>query len=479
MRHLILPVLSSGLLACLPGACTEEAAPPDTVATDKAGIEAEIYPSVAIEGEARQSLPERMRHFGVVQVSVAVFRDGELDWAEGYGEGTDVETQFQAASLSKAVAATGIVALAQELGVSLDEDISDSFEGVDPNILNPHGAPITLRGLLSHTNGATVSGFPGYAAGNELPDSLEVVTGSPRTNTSPVTIMENPDRVFSYSGGGFQLAQLWAEQASGEDFASLMERLVLEPVGMSRSTFDILTPTGDGAENIAPAYGWDGEPVDGLWHRYPEQAAAGLWTTPADYGRFLAALMAAADGAADTGIAPSVAKEVTAPVSDEYGLGVGIVRTGKETVLRHGGSNNGYRSYFEAWPARGAAFVSMSGSPGSPPLHADIARTAKQAYGWPMEPMQQETRVDLPAEKLKTYAGHYARSGTGEGNVMISATPPNLTWTSADGAAHTLVPIGPAKFIDPDDGEVSSFTETEGVMVLTAGDTQLERIAAE
>ena len=111
-------------------------------------------------------------------------------------------------------------------------------------------------------------------------------------------IVIDPDRIGQrkYSGGGFHLAQLWAETMSGETFPALMKRLVLEPVGMTRSTFDLITPDDQRAVNLAPGYGEEGLPADGGWLLYPQGAAAGLWTTPTEYGRFMSALLVKRDG---------------------------------------------------------------------------------------------------------------------------------------------------------------------------------------
>lgn len=442
--------------------------------SEQATIEASIIPAVTIDGEARQTLRERMVTYNAPQVSVAVYRNGALDWTKGYGEGTDAETLFQAASLSKAVAATGIVALASELGVSLDEDISGDLEGVDQSKLNPEGVVITLRMLLSHTNGATVSGFPGYAAGEAVPTNLEVVTGSERTNTDPVTIAANPEGKFSYAGGGYQLAQLWAEQASGEDFTALMERLILNPVGMKQSTFAQPLSADMASGNVAPAYEGNGDPVEGGWHTYPEQAAAGLWTTPEDYGRFVMALIGAMNGESGTGISPEVATEVVRPVSEDYGLGIGVEMSewtdGGEIVLRHSGSNKGYKTYFEAWPERGDAIVVMTGTDGAYPLNADIVRTAKQAYGWPMGPVRTRARHDVDEDALDQLSGAYIMAADGEQYFTIARDSQDLTLTTRRGAAYRMVPVEENVFIDPNDGEEATFkTDGDTVTVSLSG----------
>ena len=486
------------LLSCLAGfavllsACSEPA-PPEAPEAAEAGaaethtsgtpdvqaeIEAGLYPAVMIEGEVRPSLAERMAHFNAPQVSVAVWRDGALDWAEGYGEGADADTLFQAASLSKAVSAVGITALAFEKGITLDADISGDLEGVDLAALNPEGVPITLRGLLSHTNGATVGGFGGYPAGSDVPGNLEVVTGSDRTNSDPVRIEANPDGAFSYAGGGYQLAQLWAETVSGEDFETLMQRLVLQPAGMTRSTFAQPLPDDLASGNVAPAYEGDGSPVEGGWHTYPEQAAAGLWTTPTDYARFVDALIKAMKGETGTGVSPEIAAAVTSAVSDGYGLGIGVEEKDGGTVLRHSGSNKGYKTYFEAWPERGDAVVVMTGAEAGFPLNADIVRTAKRIYGWPVGPQVVKARVPVEAAALRALEGDYVLSGAERPRFTLTASAPDLVLETANGGRYTLVPIGEQTFIDPDDGQEVVFEPAEdGTMTARTGETVFERTA--
>lgn len=458
--------------APLPAASSSSITPTEA----RSQIEAALHPQVEVAGEPLESLPARMARLGVAQASVAVYRAGVLDWVAAYGESADTATLFQAASMSKVVAAVGIATLARARGVSLDADITGDFAGIDLAALNPGGVPITLRGLLSHTNGATVGGFPGYPHTAELPTNTEVVAGSERTNTPPVVIRAEGVGQFSYSGGGFQLAQLWAEQVSGEDFATLMHRLVLEPVGMTRSTF--AQPLGEdfvAAGNIGLAYTGAGTAVPGGWHNYPEQAAAGLWSTPTDYGRFVMALVSAAKGDATAGLDPGVVAEVILPVANNYGLGVGVEVKDGVTVLRHAGGNEGYRCYFEAFLEPGDAIVTMTGSPRGLTLSSDITRTAKRLYGWPVSEPRVVERFPMSEETLAGLAGRYVFPDGGR-SVEIFAAPPNLGVRLPDGGRATLVPIAADLFIDPDDAQEIRFAPDEdGRMTLRAGDRVLTR----
>ena len=79
-----------------------------------------------------------MRHYGVEGVSIAVIRDSKLEWAKGYGL-ADIETKqavttatlFQAASISKPVAAMGALVLVQDGKLSLDRRHQQGPEGLE------------------------------------------------------------------------------------------------------------------------------------------------------------------------------------------------------------------------------------------------------------------------------------------------------------------------------------------------------------
>lgn len=161
-RHLLLCLL---LLAT---ACT-----PETSRTDPhiAQLEDAVLPLYTIQGQEPRtaSLQARMDSLNVPGVSIAVIEDGEIAWARGYGMAdreedrpVTTETLFQAASISKPVAALAALDMTEDGLIELDRDVNAYLQSWQ---LQGNGftenEKVTLRRILNHTAGTTVWGFPG------------------------------------------------------------------------------------------------------------------------------------------------------------------------------------------------------------------------------------------------------------------------------------------------------------------------------
>jgi CubicO group peptidase (beta-lactamase class C family) len=258
-----------------------------------AAIENSLQPSLVIRGEPVETstLAERMEALGVPGVSIAVINGGDIEWARGYGL-ADVEsgrpvtatTLFQAASISKPVAATAALKFVQDGLIDLDEDVNGKLVTWKvPENEFTEAQPVTVRNLVTHTAGMTVHGFPGYARDEEVPSTIGVLDGE--GNTDPIRVDMEPRTEWRYSGGGYTVMQHLLTDVAGKPFPEIMRETVLEPFGMSESTYEQPLPEARW-EQAATAYESDGEEVEGKWHIYPEMAAAGLWTTPTDLARF-------------------------------------------------------------------------------------------------------------------------------------------------------------------------------------------------
>ncbi|MGB3456503.1 MAG: serine hydrolase domain-containing protein [Litorimonas sp.] len=365
----LLALIATGLTL---SACSNPSADPRAV-EDFAAVE---------PAQLSRTLSDRAAHHGVDGGSVTI-RMGDAVRTVHHGAAGD-DTLMQAASLSKAVAAAGILTLMEREGIDMDADIRDRVTSVDLRLLNGGDRPLTMRELLSHTGGATQSGYPGYRRGQALPSPTEVVTDPPNRFVSRVDL-SLPKGAFSYAGGGYQIAQVFAEDVSGQPFADLMDELVLAPLGMTRSTFaQPIDPKDIAPLSVLPASSGP-RPMEGLlrplkesWMIYPEQAAAGLWTTTSDYARFVGALLDAAAGR-DSTLSSEVAAAMLTPVARtpfgddaHYGLGVSLIvdaADGRIVNVSHSGLNAGYRALFAADPASGRIVVSFGNTPGAVALN--------------------------------------------------------------------------------------------------------------
>src|SRR6266511_774567 len=137
-------------------------------------VENDLLPPFVIKGQpsAPMKLADRMKYYNTPGISIAVIDKGRVEWARGYGvretggsEAVTPETVFQAASISKPVAAMAALRLVQQGKLNLDEDVNRKLTSWKlPENEFTSEKKVTVRELLSHNAGLTVHGFEGYAS---------------------------------------------------------------------------------------------------------------------------------------------------------------------------------------------------------------------------------------------------------------------------------------------------------------------------
>jgi CubicO group peptidase (beta-lactamase class C family) len=252
-----------------------------------------------------------------------------------------------------------------------------------PPASDPIEDPVTLRRLFGMTSGANVPGFPGYAVGTLLPDEIEVLRGVPPCNTPPIHVMRPPGTGRTYSGGGYQIAQVAIEDALGDQFVGLCSTLVLAPLGMERAGF-FQPPDPASIDNFAEAHDDGGRRLDGGWHVYPELAAAGLWARPRDIVQVGAAMIAASRGETGPVMDPRGLAEVLTSVDGfGYGLGMALANADGHRAAFKRGSNLGYRCVFTAFPESGKAGAIMTNGEGGEAVVDKALVMIGRHFGWP------------------------------------------------------------------------------------------------
>ena len=337
------------------------------------------------------SLEEVLQRFHVPGMSIAVIKDFRIHWAKAYGV-ADVETgrkvqadtAFQAASISKPVTAMATLRLAQEGRLSLDADVNTILKSWHvPESGLTRGHPVTPRSLFSHTSGADDGfGFPGYAPTADRPTVVQVLNGSAPSNTGPVSFARPPFQAYKYSGGGLTIMQLALTDLTGKPFAELMQTLVLGPLGMTGSSYEQPPATGLAAR-AARAHNSSGRSMGAPWHVYPEQAAAGLWTTASDLARFLIEVETAVRGPAGKVLNEASAREMTAPAGvGPFGVGLSLDKRGEGWYVSHGGANWGFRGDILAHVRKGYGVVILTNSDSGGPVISEVEARVAAAYNW-------------------------------------------------------------------------------------------------
>lgn len=337
------------------------------------------------------TLEQMMKKFGVPGLSIAVVKDSKIHWAKTYGvadvktkQALDVDTLFQAASISKPVTAMAAVKLMQDQRLSLDDDVNNILMSWKiPASDLTRVQPVTPRSLFSHTSGSDDGfGFPGYARTDDLPDPVQIVRGDKPSNVGSVTFSRPPYQGMKYSGGGAQIMQVALTDLTGQKFSDFMQATVLDPLGMTNSSFQ-QPPRADWAARLARAHSQSGLRMWDPWHVYPEQAAAGLWTTASDLARFMIEVQVAVRGPGGKVLTQQGAREMTSPVgTGAFAVGLQVEMRGQGWYFMHGGSNWGFQCALLGHLRKGYGVVIMTNGDGGGPLIREIQGRVAEAYGW-------------------------------------------------------------------------------------------------
>jgi CubicO group peptidase (beta-lactamase class C family) len=421
-----------------------------------ARVENGLRSPVTIKGDPSWNILERMEHYKVPGVGVAVFDGRRVLWAKGYGvmdadtkEPVTERTLFVAGSISKPVAAMGALKLVDEGKIGLDRDINDVLISwkLPGNELTA-GHPVTLRELLSHSGGTTVHGFGGYAEGQAVPSITDLLDG--KGNSPAVRVDLEPGKQWRYSGGGVTVMQLALMDIEKAPFPEILRTKVLEPTGMTGSSYE-QTFSPERLKLAASGHKADGRVIPGKRHTYPEMAAAGLWTTPTDLAKFAMEVRLEARGLSRKVLSKDTAGLMLKPQiaiipGQDMALGMFLEDHSGEVYYGHGGQDEGFIAQLIADRDRGYGAAIMTNSDGdAEALIGEILSAIAAEYGWKNYVPAPLDRVSLPPGALEGFAGRYRL----DSDTVFGVTPRegDLLVRRSDGGEFVLVPVGPAEFV--------------------------------
>ncbi|HDZ26637.1 hypothetical protein LCGC14_0774530 [marine sediment metagenome] len=363
------------------------------------------------------NIVDRMKHYKVPGVSIAVINNYKIEWAKGYGvkevgkeDVVTSDTLFQAASISKPVAASAALHFVEKGILDLDENVNNKLDSWRiPDNKYTEEEKVTLRRLLSHSSGLTVHGFRGYAQGEEIPTVLQVLDGEEPANSDPVRVDIEPGTQYRYSGGGFTVMQYMLTELKNKPFPQIMRETVLDPLNMKLSTYEQPLPENRKGEE-AIAHRGNGKPIEGKWHTYPEMAAAGLWTTPSDLCRFAIELMLASKGKSNKILSKEMVSQMLTVQKGNYGLGIGVEGKGEYFRFSHGGGNEGFRCFVVAYPEKGQGAAIMTNSDSGGTLYFEILRSVANEYNWKDFQPKEKVLAEVDPSIYDLYIGKYMLS---------------------------------------------------------------------
>lgn len=213
---------------------------------------------------------------------------------------------------------------------------------------------------------------------------MQILDGLPPANTRPVRLERPPLAGYEYSGGGVMIQQLALTDDVGRPFAEIARDWILNPLGMTNSTYEQPLPAAFVAR-AARAHDSTGARMSDPWRVFPELAAAGLWSTPTDLARFLIEVQQTLAGRSTRVLSRALMREMVSPVGiGPYAIGFATYKDGEGWYFSHGGHVWGFHSDVMAHRLMGYGYAIVTNGENGEELISEIAARIERAYAYDM-----------------------------------------------------------------------------------------------
>lgn len=404
MRKICLLTLSLALL--VPACSKDDSKSAERIHRVETGV-----PAIAIDFRAgvpweqvgsvpgNWNIVDRMNHYSVPGVGVAVVDDYSVVWARGYGrlaagsaDSVTTLTPFEAASTTKAVVAIAVLFLVEKGVLDLDGDV-DAFltSWKIPESDSTAEQKVTVRRLLTHTAGLNLPPGGFSTAEDGVPTTLQVVRGELPATNAPLAVERVPGTVYAYSNFGYLVLQQALADAAGKPFTQVMAETVFGPLGLTDCSFD---PESRWQESMLPR---PHSPRGQALRSFPNHnvlGPGGLWATPSDLGKVAVAIMNGYRGRSGEAVSPQVARWMLTKAAEidqatnlgfsGMGFGVYLIPAGDGTAFCHPGFNDpGATSMLIGFPETGQGAVVMTNGARGLELTLEILASIAREYNWP------------------------------------------------------------------------------------------------
>ncbi len=349
----------------------------------------------------------------IAGATVSVVKDGEIFFMKGYGYAdlenkmpvSPEETLFRIGSISKLFVWISVMQLVEQGKLDLDADVNDYL--ADFQIPAAFDKPITMKNLMTHT-----PGFEDYVLGLFAKDESSLAPlGEILKRELPARVRPAGD-VGSYSNHGTGMAAYIVEQISGMAWDDYVEKNILEPLGLTRTTFRQPVPEAL-ADGLSKGYTWGGGEFHEEGFEFVPLAPVGAASATAkDMATFMIANLQNGRLGETTILDSATSKQMHSPLfrhapelnSMTHGF-MDVSRNG-HWIIGHGGDTFWFHSVLGFLPEYNVGLFLSYNSDGGGGATQDVYRAFIDRY-FPPEETPELSPDENAAKELQKFAGTY------------------------------------------------------------------------
>ena len=339
--------------------------------------------------------------------------------------------RFEIGSVSKGFTAIALMQLAQENRFDPHAPISRYLPSF---AVHSRFAPITGRALMSHT-----SGLPNWLA-DDASSRYAVIALHDFEPTYA------PGAHFWYSNTGYQLLGYVLENIDRDRYARIIQRRVLDPMGMSSTS-----PIIDDAERTRMVvsyitWPYNGAHLEAPWFEY-SGGDGNMVSNVADLCAYMRFFLNHGMGDKGRVLSANTFAILTTPILDDYAYGIGARRDPKgHLMILHGGGIAGYRAFVEAHMDEGFGVVFLGNGEMDRALRSWVLQVIASVFDDAPIPATPDSKAESTRADLAQYAGRYQLVDPGSRGV--AGTGPALEFAFVQGqlfleSAHGKIPLEP------------------------------------
>lgn len=410
----------------------------------------------------------------IAGATLAIIRNGQPLMLKGYGyadreqrQQVDASTTlFRIGSISKLFVWTAVMQLVEQGRLDLNADVNQYLE--DFKIPETYPEPITLKHLMTHT-----AGFEDRVIGLFARDSSNVKPlGEILAEELPARVRP-PGQYASYSNHGTGIAAYIVEQVSGLDFQDYVEQNILQPLGMSSTTFRQPLP-GYLRQRVSKGYAYEqGEFIEKPFEFVPMGPVGTASTTAADMIPFMQAHlnMGRYEG---TAILDSTTAQLMQSRAFSHAEGVNPMRYGfidmsqhGIEIFGHGGDTFWFHSTLALFPNHNLGFFLSFNSGNGGPITGKVLDEFVERFFPNDTPPPEPLSVD--EEYLQQFAGNYRSNRYPHERftkiialmnpMSVSVTEEGRLKTMRNGEGESWIPVESLTFENTESREIMVFEQ--------------------